>query len=195
EAVVFVRWNDANAFCNWLAAREGSPYRLPTEAEREYACRAGTTTHYSTGDTLPAQYYTNNPGNDPWYPLLGSPVSLLRGQTPANPWGLYDMHGNVEEWCADWYGPYDASTQTNPVGRADGIARVSRGGSHSTFTFYLRSENRSGALPEDNSWYIGIRVALGCAPTNAPLPAPSPPAFESNVSQTVPPGLTNGPDP
>ena len=193
EAVVFVSWNDAMAFCNWLSVRDGLPYRLPTEAEWEYACRAGTTTHFSTGDSLPIQY-PNNPGNNPWYPILGSPVSLYRGLTPANPWGLYDMHGNVEEWCSDWYGPYDPAAQTDPVGRADGLARVSRGGSHSTFQYYLRSENRSGALPEDNSWYIGFRVVLGTAPATLPLPAPPPPTFQTNVIQNVPPGLANVPN-
>ena len=193
EAVVFVTWNDAKAFCDWLAAREGLPYRLPTEAEWEYACRAGTTTHFSMGDTLPSQYLPN-PGSS-WWPTSGSPTALFRGQTPPNPWGLYDMHGNVEEWCSDWYGPYAADAQTDPVGCADGISKVSRGGSHSTLAFYLRSENRMGTLPEDSSWYIGIRVVMGNAPATAPLPAAPPSAFQTGVSQAVPANLTNGPDP
>ena len=198
EAVVFVSWTEAKAYCDWLSLREGQPYRLPTEAEWEYACRAGTTTHFWTGDTLPAQYQ-KNPGNC-WYPdpNRSGPtniVPLAVGQTLPNPWGLYDMHGNVEEWCYDWYGPYAAGAQSDPVGRVDGLARVTRGGSHSTFAYHLRSENRMGALPEDKSWYIGFRVALGDMPATAPLPAVPPEPYQTNVSQTVPPDITSGPDP
>jgi formylglycine-generating enzyme required for sulfatase activity len=198
EAVVFVSWLEAKAFCDWLSFREGQPYRLPTEAEWEFACRAGTTTHFWTGDTLPAQYQ-KNPGNC-WYPDpdRSGPtniVPLTVGQTLPNPWGLYDMHGNVEEWCYDWYGPYAAGAQSDPVGRADALAKVTRGGSHSTFAYHLRSENRMGALPEDKSWYIGFRVALGDMPATAPLPAVPPEPYQTNVSQTIPPDITNGPDP
>ena len=198
EAVVFVSWPEAKAFCDWLSAREGQPYRLPTEAEWEYSCRAGTTTHFWTGDTLPAQYQ-KNPGNC-WYPdpNRSGPtniVPLTVGQTLPNPWGLCDMHGNVEEWCYDWYGPYATGAQSDPVGRADGLARVTRGGSHSTFAFHLRSENRMGALPRDKSWYIGFRVALAEMPSTAPLPAVPPEPYQTNVSQTIPAGITNGPDP
>ncbi|GAH72839.1 unnamed protein product, partial [marine sediment metagenome] len=95
EAVVFVSWNDAERFCRWLSEKENLPYRLGTEAEWEYACRAGTTTCYHTGDILPEEFHKNGRG-----------VSLHVGKTPPNAWGLYDMHGNVEEWCQDWYGPY-----------------------------------------------------------------------------------------
>jgi len=199
EAVVFVSWHEAKGFCDWLAAREGRPYRLPTEAEWEYACRAGTTTHFSTGDTLPDVYQKGpavswHPDPDASRATAADVVPLTVGQTPPNPWGLYDMHGNVEEWCADWYGPYEAGAQTDPVGRADGIARVTRGGSHSTVPFYLRSENRSGALPEDKSWYIGFRVVLGEPPTTAPLPAVGPQPYQTNVSQSRPPDIYCGPD-
>ena len=145
EAVVFVSWHDATAFCKWLSEKERKPYRLPTEAEWEYACRAGTMTPYWTGETLPAAM-TKNCGVS-WYPgrqTSKDTVSLQVAQTPANPWGLFDMHGNVEEWCSDWYGPYEAMDQTNPVGRVDGDFRVTRGGSHSTTLEYLRSANRSG---------------------------------------------------
>lgn len=193
EPVIFVNWYDAKAFCDWLTAREGRPYRLPTEAEWEYACRAGTTTHFYTGDTLPTNYL-NNPGNV-WYPISGSPSSLLRGQTPPNAWGLYDMHGNVEEWCSDWFGPYVADTQTNPVGRVDGMFKATRGGSHSTYSYYMRCENRMGTLPEDESWLIGFRVVMGNSSSTVPLPLPPVERYQSNVVQTVPPGLTNGPSP
>lgn len=165
DAVIFVSWEQADAFCRWLSRQEGKPYRLPTEAEWEYACRAGTTTAYSTGTTLPAALQKNQKAN--WHP---QPVSLRVGQGPANPWGFHDMHGNVEEWCADWYGPYADGEQTDPVGRASGLFRVARGGSHNTEVRHLRSANRLGSLPEDRSWLIGFRVALGEAAATSPLP-------------------------
>ena len=96
-------WYDAVAFCRWLSEKEGRPYRLPTEAEWEYACRAGTTTRYSSGDDAPAN-------------------------EQPNAWGLRNMHTGVREWCADWYGPYEPSAQIDPVGPADGLTRVVRGG-------------------------------------------------------------------
>lgn len=202
EAVVFVSWNDATRFCEWLSRKEGLPYRLPTEAEWEYACRAGTTTPFNTGRSLPEAWDKQNRAgewNGPaWFPdpAHTSPmdvVSLAVGRTPANRWGLFDMHGNVEEWCADWYGPYEAGDQTDPVGRADGDFRVTRGGSHSTPTYYLRSANRMGALPEDRSWYIGFRVVMGAPPATAPLPVAPPPLNRQNVGQDT--SVPAGPDP
>ncbi len=187
EAVVFVSWREAKAFCEWLSQKEGLPYRLPTEAEWEYAARAGTPTAFSTGDTLPG-VYLQKPDNS-WYPAPGRSqgrdnVALLHvGRKPPNPWGLFDMYGNVEEWCEDWYGPYAAGEQTDPVGRAAGDFKVTRGGSHSTFAFYMRSANRMGTLPEDKHWMIGLRVALGEAPAGRPLPAVEPAAYQRNVTQ------------
>jgi formylglycine-generating enzyme required for sulfatase activity len=99
EAVVFVTWHDAQRYCAWLSQKEGKPYRLPTEAEWEYACRAGTATKYHTGDELPKEFQKN--AREEWDP---KPIPLHVGKTAANAWGLYDMHGNVEEWCLDWYG-------------------------------------------------------------------------------------------
>ena len=168
EAVVFVDWHDATRFCDWLSEKEGLPYRLPTEAEWEYACRAGTTTHYHTGDTLPEVFHKNV--CESWYPDEGRSrgaeeiVPLFVGKTPPNTWGIYDMHGNVEEWCQDWYGPYEVQPQTDPYGRESGLYRVTRGGSHSTLLSYLRSANRMGAVPEDKHWYIGFRVVCGEMP-------------------------------
>ena len=197
EAVVFVSWVEAVAFCRWLSEKEGKPYRLPTEAEWEYACRAGTQTAYHTGDTLPAAFHKNVRLS--WFPSPRTDgkevVPLHVGRTPPNAWGLYDMHGNVEEWCHDWYGPYVAGEQTDPVGRADGDFRVTRGGSHSTTLEYLRSANRLGTLPEDKSWLIGFRVVQGELPSTEPLPPLPPPRHARNVSQTVPAGLKQGPDP
>jgi len=203
EAVVFVTWHDAVAFCDWLSKKEGLPYRLPTEAEWEYAARADTMTFFHTGDSLPEEYL-QNPGES-WYPALawqaeaqrrGAPrVSLAVGKTPPNPWGLYDVHGNVEEWGHDWYGPYPHGAQVDPVGYADGDFRVTRGGSHSTLPFYLRAGNRAGTLPEDSSWLIGFRVVLGEMPQTTPLAPPPPPLNQQNVSQEIPADLAKGPDP
>lgn len=188
EAVVFVSWEEATRFCEWLSQKEGKPYRLPTEAEWEYACRAGTTTHYSTGDDLPPEMHKNVRLS--WYPDTArdpadQPVPLTVGKTAPNAWGLQDMHGNVEEWCADWYGPYEAEDQTDPVGRTTGDFRVTRGGSHSTELRYLRSANRAGTLPQDKSWLIGFRVVQAPQPTTAPLPVPEKPLNAQNVDQTV----------
>ena len=202
EAVVFVRWQEAMDFCRWLTEKEGLPYRLPTEAEWEYACRAGTTAYFHTGDTLPKEFHKN--ARLSWFP--GTPragnydveqdiVPLRVGETPPNPWGLYDMHGNVEEWCHDWYGPYEAAEQVDPVGRADGDFRVARGGSHSTRVYYLRSANRMAVIPEDRHWLIGLRVVIGESPKTRPLPASQPPLNQRDVSQEVPEDLAHGPDP
>ncbi len=196
EAVVFVSWHEAVAFCQWLSDREGRPYRLPTEAEWEYVCRAGTTTAYHTGDTLPLEYQQNV--GESWFPGQRTDhdtVSLRVQQTPPNAWGVYDMHGNVEEWCLDWYGPYETDRATDPVGRAAGDFRVTRGGSHSTTPEFLRSANRSGTLPDDRSWLIGFRVVQGELPDSEPLPRPAPPLNARGVRQEVPADLAAGPDP
>jgi len=173
EAVIFVSWHDAVAFCKWLSKKDGLPYRLPTEAEWEYACRAGTTTAFSTGDTLPSEFIKN----------AGEPLTV--GKTTPNPWGIYDMHGNVEEWCHDWYGPYSQGWHINPIGPADGDFRVTRGGSHWTESYYLRSANRLGSHPDDRQWMIGFRVVLGEMPNTKPSPAPEPERYQKNVSQQI----------
>jgi len=178
EAVVFVSYEEAVAFCAWLSRREGKPYRLPTEAEWEYACRAGTTTDYFTGNELPAEYQKLQHTN-----RTPVPVSLQVAQTAPNQWGLYDMHGNVEEWCSDWYGAYVASPQTDPVGRQTGISRVTRGGSHNTPVRYLRSANRQGMLPGDKHWLTGFRIVQGALPRTKALPAEPIPANSAQVNQ------------
>ncbi len=189
EAVVFVSWYEAAKFCEWLSKKEGRAYRLPTEAEWEYACRAGTTTIYNTGDTLPENYHKNQ--IETWEPKT---LPLHVAKTPPNPWGFFDMHGNVEEWCYDWYGPYQQNDQTDPVGKGLGDFKVTRGGSHSTPVFYLRSANRLGTLPENKSNLIGFRVVIAELPNTKPLSPPAPPLNQQNVSQKIPPDLTKGPD-
>ncbi|AFL87470.1 hypothetical protein Terro_1154 [Terriglobus roseus DSM 18391] len=159
DAVIYVSWHEAVAYCAWLSKEEGKEFRLPTEAEWEYAARAGTSTLFATGNKLPDYYLKNAQVMD--FTAAKDKVSLRVGQTPANAWGLYDMHGNVEEWVHDWYAP-QASHEGGP---GDGIFKVTRGGSHGTFAYYLRSANRAAALPGTRGFTIGFRVA--CA---APLP-------------------------
>jgi formylglycine-generating enzyme len=139
--VVLVSWNDAQAFCRWLSRKEGVTYRLPTEAEWEYACRGGTTTQYWTGDdpetlsgaaNVPdASYHAANPNLD--YATLRGDDGYVNtapvGRFRRNSFGLYDMHGNVWEWCLDGYDPefYRKSAKVDPVG-PDSDYHVIRGG-------------------------------------------------------------------
>ena len=188
ESVLFVNWHEATAFCAWLSIKEGRLYRLPTEAEWEYACRAGTSTEFNTGEALPVAFHNGQALS--WYPdparseeQRKSVKPLVVGATPPNAWGLHDMHGNVEEWCYDWYGPYVAGEQSDPIGRANGEFRVTRGGSHSTEVRYLRSANRSGTIPEDKSWVIGFRVAMGALPTTRLLPPVPAELYQQKVNQ------------
>lgn len=160
EAAIYVSWHDANAYCQWLTRRENKPYRLPTEAEWEFAARAGSETLFSMGDELPAEYVKNARVTD--FTSKQDKVSLRVGLTKPNQWDLYDMHGNVEEWVHDWYGPYFGDRALG--GPDSGLYRVTRGGSHGTFPYYLRSANRSAALPETRGFTIGFRVACGELP-------------------------------
>ncbi len=179
EAVVFVSWRDALAFTEWLSKKEGKPYRLPTEAEWEFACRAGTTTPFSTGDTLPSAYQLSQ--SNKMYP---KPVELTVGKIAANPWGLYNMHGLVEEWCLDWYGPYKEGVQTDPVGYLQGNFKVTRGGSHNTETRYLRSANRSGMIPSDKNYLVGFRVVQADMPATRALVLQDKELWATGVAQT-----------
>lgn len=160
EAVTNVTWYDAMDYCQWLSKRTGRTFRLPTEAEWEYACRAGTTFPFYTGDGLPAVFHKNQQ-----LARTLKPVSLAVGTTPANDFGLHDMHGNVEEWCLDWYAPYSAADVTDPVATSNGLYRVTRGGSHNTPEKYLRSANRMAMIPTDSHSLTGFRIV------EAPYPA------------------------
>ncbi len=176
DAVVFVSWHDAVGFCKWLSEKEGKTYRLPTEAEWEYACRANSTTPFNTGTNgLPSEQRKSQK-----YSRTPDVVSLETACFPSNDWGLYDMHGNVEEWCLDWYAPYNGKTQADPSGPSDGLYRITRGGSHNTPVKFLRSANRSAMIPEDKTWAVGFRIV------EAENPAPAyeaEPLEKENVSQ------------
>ncbi|MHC4620499.1 MAG: SUMF1/EgtB/PvdO family nonheme iron enzyme [Planctomycetota bacterium] len=187
DPALYVNWYDAQAFCQWLSDKDGVPYRLPTEAEWEYACRAGTTTNYYTGDVLAKEFEKHS--------RRDRSSTLQVGKTPANEWGLYDMHGNVEEWCYDWYGPYVECSQIDPVGYAEGDFRVIRGGSYDTYAYFLRSANRMGMPPADRNWVTGFRVVIGELPETAPMPAPPRPRNQRNVVHNDPATVIKGPDP
>jgi sulfatase modifying factor 1 len=194
EPVTFVTWQQAVDFCRWLSKAESRPCRLPTEAEWEYACRAGTTTAFHTGDTLTPEQANFGVARDGKSRQGVLPV----GRFAPNAWGLQDMHGNVAEWCLDWHGPYEAGEQSDPMGRESGTARVVRGWSTlspSTHTpqRYCRSANRAGHLPDDANRYTGFRVAVGELPSTKPLPAQGPGLFQKEVRQGKAP--LEGPDP
>ncbi len=148
---VLIRWSDAVQFCRKLSEREGKTYRLPTEAEWEYACRAGAATEFYWGV-----------GFDPEFAWSSKNAKGL--QPVATRWpnarGLFDMGGNVWEWCRDWHGPYDADGGEDPVGPASGERRVIRSGSYSNSMWDCRSGER-GAVPPDVSFGAsGFRVLL-----------------------------------
>jgi formylglycine-generating enzyme required for sulfatase activity len=167
----YISWEDATEFCRRLNAQEGREYRLPTEAEWEYACRAGSTARYSFGDepTNLSEYgwFKDNADN------VGEQYAHLVKQKRGNAFGLYDMHGNVLEWCSDWYeedpsavvNPFVNNAQqtwrmVDPVGPKDGSSRVIRGGSWGLVAANCRSASRHGFVPSGRGNYLGFRVAL-----------------------------------
>ena len=156
--VIDVTWYGATEYASYVGGT------LPTEAQWEYACRAGTTTPFNTGNFL-----TNLQANYNWaYPYNGgtNTATTYPGKTQPvgtyapNAYGLYDMHGNVWEWCADWYGTYPATAQTNPTGAATGSYRVNRGGSWYAYAQDCRSADRSGGRPDDDGGTGGFRVVF-----------------------------------
>jgi formylglycine-generating enzyme required for sulfatase activity len=181
--VVLVSWNDAVRYCNWRSERDGlSPaytvngnnvtwnrsaqagtagYHLPTEAEWEYACRAGTTSPFSTGSNITTSQANYN-GNGPYN---GNAKGTNRERTTnvgsfsPNAFGLYDMHGNVFEWCWDWYGEYSSGAQTtDPQGAVSSAIRVERGGSWDSLGRSLRSAYRYGSSPGNRYGDLGFRL-------------------------------------
>jgi formylglycine-generating enzyme required for sulfatase activity len=178
EPVVLVSWYDAIEYCNWMSKNEGltpaytvngtnvtwnrnaNGYRLPTEAEWEYACRGGTTTPFGTGNNITAGQ-ANYDGSRPY---KNNAKGTFREKTwavgsgTANPWGLYDMHGNVWEWCWDRYGPYNSGARTDPAGPTSGTGRVSRGGGWGDGAQGLRSANRYYFTPSHRVSDLGVRL-------------------------------------
>jgi formylglycine-generating enzyme required for sulfatase activity len=171
--VVCVSWNDARAFADWLNATDkakpaGSRYRLPTEAEWEYACRAGTTTWYQWGDDPDKGKGWCNAA-DLTLKRMGHDMTVFNwedgfqetapvGSFKANAFGLHDMHGNVWEWCQDWYGPYKQGDQTDPTGPETGEARVVRGGVGEPWS--CRSAVRGRAPSDGWGGSVGVRLVL-----------------------------------
>ncbi|MCX7045752.1 MAG: formylglycine-generating enzyme family protein [Candidatus Sumerlaeota bacterium] len=175
--VLDVSWNDAKAFCDWLSKKSGKAYQLPTEAQYEYACRAGTKTLFQWGD--------NPDGGAGWlngcdqsakrqFPdmkyvfrwddgyVFTSPVKNFR----PNAWGLYDMHGNVWSWCADWYGQgyyAEKGNDRNPAGPTSGTVRVLRGGSWGTYPQNCMSSYRYTSPQWDKYVSAGFRICLPSA--------------------------------
>ena len=148
--VTNVSWEDCQEFIKKLNAKTDGGYRLPTEAEWDYACRAGTTTAYSFGDKI-----TPKDANY-WDSKIGKPVAV--GSYKPNAFGLFDMHGNVWEWCEDWHGEYPFAV-TDPKGPATGNRRVVRGGSSGYYGSFARSSDRYYSLPTNRGSLGGFRLA------------------------------------
>jgi formylglycine-generating enzyme required for sulfatase activity len=150
--VEMVSWKDCQGFLARLKDRApGMEVRLPTEAEWEYACRAGSRTDFCYGnDALKLSDYA-------WF---SGETSHPVGEKKANTWGLHDMHGNVWEWCSDWVGTYDSTAETDPVGPASGEARVRRGGAFCNEPGDCGAASSIGLGPDDHSYDVGLRVVV-----------------------------------
>jgi formylglycine-generating enzyme required for sulfatase activity len=160
DPVTCVSWNDAEEFIEWISKRDGQRYSLPTEAQWEYAARAGTTTPFAFGKCLSSDQ-ANYDGN---YPMSGCSKGNYRKETtpvasfPANEWGLHDMNGNVWEWCSDWYGEYPSGEVTDPSGPNSGSERVLRGGSWYDDASNCRAPDRYRGRPSDLITFTGFRL-------------------------------------
>ena len=160
--VTCVSWNDVTKYVSWINRKEETDkYRLPTEAQWEYACRAGTTTAFSTGRCIS----TNQANYDGNYPMPNCTKGRYREKTvkvgsfSPNKWGLYNMHGNVWEWCKDWYGNYPGGHVTDPKGPSSGSRCVLRGGGWGSNAGYARSASRIRGGPGCRYNDDGFRVA------------------------------------
>jgi TPR repeat protein/formylglycine-generating enzyme required for sulfatase activity len=183
-----VSWDDAMQFCRKLTEREraagrlpeGFEYTLPTEAQWEYACRAGTTGPYG-GD--------GNLDDMGWYILNSGDTTHPVGQKQANAWGLYDMHGNVWEWCLDWYGNYPGGSERDPTGPAWGTDRVFRGGAWEYLATGCRSAKRNRSDPGIRNNDVGFRLDLAPQVVTGQLQKPelTPPAPPAQEQQATPP--------
>ena len=161
--VEWVSWTDVQTFLNRLNALvPGLDAGLPSEAQWERACRAGTITPFSFGENITPEQ-VNYRGD---YPYVGGTKGLNRVRTvpvkslPPNPWGLYEMHGNVWEWCADWFGDYPPGPQIDPSGPSEGVYRVLRGGSWNDFGRHCRAAYRYGHVLGYRSSDTGFRIML-----------------------------------
>ncbi len=149
-----VSWNDCQEFIRKLNALAGQNFRLPTEAEWEFACRGGNN---SRGYKYSGSNYIDNVA---WYDGNSGDKTLPVGTKAPNELGIYDMSGNVWEWCADWCGYYSSGAQTNPKGPYEGSYRVRRGGGWGAYARSCRSSNRHGNYPTLCGDYLGLRLAL-----------------------------------
>ena len=153
--VAHVSWNDARAFCQWLSKKQGLKYALPTEAQWEYACRAGTMTLWHCGDGKTTLQECA------WFSVNAGGKAHPVGQLKPNAWGLYDVHGNVSEWLADWYGAdyYAQSPPNDPHGPSAGSLRVRRGGCWYSHAGWCRSAFRHNSPPGFRTHILGFRLA------------------------------------
>jgi len=158
--VEMVSWNDAQAFCKTLTERVKQTVRLPAEVEWEFACRAGTTSTYDSGDSEAAL------DRVAWYCANSKIMTHPVGQREPNAFGLYDMHGNVCQWCQDWYDEYyySKSPSENPEGAVPGTFRLLRGGSWRYLPVGCRSANRSESDSGNRRNDIGFRIAAPASP-------------------------------
>jgi formylglycine-generating enzyme required for sulfatase activity len=186
DPVLFVSWYNATAYCAWLRGQTGKAFRLPTEAEWEWAARGNDSSTFNsyfwTGDTVPKNMQ-NNQQSVRGLPTAGLDLRVAR--YAPNGYGVYDTIGNVEEWCEDWVAPYP-----NGPDLAGGYAKVTRGGSHSTPLYYLRTANRAGALPDEKNWVVGFRVAMDFSTNSPPAPPVNVPSSSSSsfpAEATLPP--------
>jgi formylglycine-generating enzyme required for sulfatase activity len=163
--VTCVSWNDAISFIHWLNKRDGKTYRLPSEAEWEYAARAGSTTPFAFGKCLSSDH-ANFGSVGPEFSnckdvfRINRNMPVLSGQLSPNTWGIYNMHGNVSEWCKDWYGSYPSKPVRDPTGPSAGTERVIRGGHWRASAYASRSARRISFKPDFASDVIGFRLVM-----------------------------------